>query len=303
MALERPSPMPLGQPVREYTTPVVGEGFYTERIDYTIQYTPIQRGTRYDDIVGADPTVIALFPNLYFLKETRRPQEYPFGYRLWATDRTAEDTYNSAIEYVSEAVNFPAFTRIYMVRRDTYEDAPTAAIGSTLTSLIGVNILDSGQDYTFATATINPQNGASIDLIVNNEGVISEGIVTNVGSGFTSPPTITVVGDGIGAQIQGIIQPQTALLVSQKKTELSDDNPLRNEYVLVTRVYESLPGPFVYSYKPDKDGIIITVAKRRNVAANVTASRVFTGGVWIETVKNGVDNFVAEEVVESRTLL
>src|SRR6266550_6137411 len=122
MPTERPGIPPSGVPIRSFPTPVIGEGFYTERVDTGApDYRPIQRGTKYSSIVGGDRSVTDQFPELYFLRENTSPQIYPWATRLWATDRNAEDTYNSAVEYVSEAVNFPAYTRLYTVRRDSYE--------------------------------------------------------------------------------------------------------------------------------------------------------------------------------------
>src|SRR5437762_12865420 len=112
---ERPLNPPPRIPIREFSTPSLGDGFYTERLDYSSpDYREIERGAKYADQISADRTVIDQFPDLFFLKEIRDARTYPYGTRIWATDRLSEDTYNSAVEYVSEAVPFPAFTRVYM---------------------------------------------------------------------------------------------------------------------------------------------------------------------------------------------
>lgn len=317
MPEEAPAIPPARVPIRGFTTPVNTEGFFSERVDYTApEYRVIARGTKYSTILGADPNVISQFAELYFLRETREVGEYPMAMRYWATDTFADDTYNSAVEYVSEAVTFPAYTRVYTIRRDSYEANTTLTIGEPLTSLIAIEVIDHGGDYTFATVKIEGTGtDAAAEPIIDVDGTIAAIVVTKCGTGFTKPPTITIEGDGGSAKAIAIIQPQNALLVSQKKTEFPDEkfstggqrymHPLKNEYVIITRVYESLPGPFVYSQKVDTDGETITIAKRRNISADITVGEDLDGvsGIWSETTKNGVDNFVAEEIIESRHII
>src|SRR5262245_16649561 len=108
----RPPNPPPGKPVRQFTTPVASVAFYSEFIDYTQpDYVALERGAKYSSVRGADPAVNALFPDLFFLKETRNPANFPYGTRLWASDENAPDTYNSAVTYVSENVNYPAYVR------------------------------------------------------------------------------------------------------------------------------------------------------------------------------------------------
>lgn len=316
MAEERPSLPPSGVPIQGYTTPVNQEGFFSERVDYSRpEYRPIQRGTKYSTILGADPNVIDQFAELYFLRETREAGAYPWATRFWATDTVAEDSYNSAVEYVSEAVSFPAYTRVYTVRRDSYEASTTLAIGSPLTSIIAIKVTDGGQDYTQATIEIDDTIGsdATAEAVIDVDGTIASIVITNVGSGYTSAPTVTITGDGGGAVAIAIIQPQSAVLVSQKKTEFPDEkmstggaaymHPLKNEYVIITRIYETLPGPWVYSYKEDTDGALLTVRTRRNIGADITVEEVISGSTWSNTTAKGVDDFVSEETNESRSVV
>lgn len=268
MANERPFNPPLKLPVRQFTTPVVGEGFYTEAVDYTSpDYRPIQRGTKYSEQVGADKTVIALFPDLYFLRETRNPSNYPYAFRLWATDRNAEDTYNAAVEYVYESVDFPAFSRVYTVRRDSYEANNTLTAKQPLKSLIAIKVTEAGGNYSFANVRIDPQNDATADAVLDEQGRINSIVITNVGHDFDDPPAIHIDGDGGGAKAVAILQPKSAILVSQKKSELPEDNPLRNEYVLITRVYETLPGPPLVTRRIGQENL--TPAKYRRLVRNV----------------------------------
>lgn len=279
MPVEKPSNPPLKLPVRSYTTPVAGEGFYTERVDYSSpDYRVIQRGTKYSEMVGADKTVIEMFPDLYFLRETRNPTSYPTGFRIWATDRTAEDTYNSAVEYVAEATDFPAFSRVYTLRRDSYEANNVLIPGSPLKSLIAIKVTEVGGNYTFANVRVDPPNDATAEPIIDQDGKINSIVVTNVGHDFDDPPAIRIDGDGGGAKAVAILQPKSAILVSQKKSELNEDNPLRNEYVVVTRVYETLPGPKLTTKRIGQDNLIPAKYRRlvRNVETNQTVPADYT---------------------------
>lgn len=315
MAEERPQLPPPQVPIRGYTTPVNQEGFFSERVDYTApEYRVIPRGTKYSTILGADPNVIDQFSELYFLRETREIGSYPWAMRFWATDTLAEDTYNSSVEYVSEAVTYPAYTRVYTVRRDSYEASTTLPIGGTLTSIIAIKVINGGQDYTQATITIDGVGSdATAEAVIDVDGTIASIVVTNCGQDYTSVPTVTITGDGGGAVAIAIIQPQTAYLVSQKKTEFPDEkqntgglaymHPLKNEYVIITRIYETLPGPWVYSYKEDIDGALLTIKTRRNIGANIVTEEVISSSTWSDTTAKGVDNFVSEETNESRSII
>jgi hypothetical protein len=251
-------------------------------------------------MIGADNGVIATYPNLYFLKERKLGTSDQLVLWDWATVPEAEDTYNAEINYVSNAVPYPAFTRVYTIRRDAYEAAPTLQIGSVLTGLLGVNIINGGQNYTQATGTINGKDVA-IEFVISGGQIIS-GVITNEGTGVVATDTIVINGDGSGAVAIPIVQPTTCYLTSQKKQELPQDDPLRNEFVRVIRPYETLPGPFIASTRLDEDGVVVTVNTRRNIAANIISDETLVGVDWTKTTKKGDDNFVAEEVVETRDI-
>lgn len=301
---EKPIVPPTRKPVAEYQTPSPAVVFFTELVNRTsdayTQNAPVARGTLYSSIVGANQQVISAYPDLYFLKERKLAQNDQLVFWDWATVPDAEDTYNAEVDYVSNAVPYPAFTRVYTIKRDTYDSSPTLAIGSNLTGLIGVNIVNGGQDYTFANGTINGTDVA-IEFVIQ-DGVIVSGVITNEGTGILSTSTIIVTGDGSGATVTPIVQGTTCYLTKQKKQELAQDDPLRNEFVRVIRVYETLPGPFIASTRIDEDGKVVTINTRRNIAASIASAETLIGGQWCKTTKKGDDNFVGEEVVECRDI-
>jgi len=161
-------------------------------------------------------------------------------------------------------------------------------------------IENGGNGYTQATGTIAGK-GVEIEFVVSG-GQIIAGVITNEGTGVVATDTIVISGDGNGAIATPIVQPTTCYLTSQKKQELSPDDPLRNEFVRVLRTYETLPGPFIASTRLDEDSVVVTINTRRNIASNITSSETLVGGVWTKTTKKGEDNFVAEEIVETRAI-
>lgn len=240
---------PLGLPVRDIISPVASESFFSELIDTSSsQYRPIERGTIYSSIVGADQRIVDSFPSLYFIRET--PSRYPYAVRIWATDKTAESSYNADITYAAESLNHPTFTRIYVIRREVYDANPTIAYAAAFTGLIGVKITGAGTGYTTATGTVG--TGATVKFIIS-AGTIISGIVTNEGSAVTHGAAITIAGDGTGATATAIAQPTGAVLVHQEKKELPDtynnrpgqNDPRAHEYVMVIRVYKTMPGPIL----------------------------------------------------------
>lgn len=267
MPEERPQIPPPRFAVREFQTPNFADGFYSEVFKRTdpayLSFVVVpKRGTLYSTIPGANNQVIALFPNLYFLKETRFQSSHEWVIWIWATDPLAEDSYNARITYTNECVANPIYERLRTVRRDVYENNPTIATLTDLTSLVGVTVGAGGTGYTKATGTTG--TGATITFICAN-GQIIAGIVTASGTAVTSGGTIAITGDGTGATATAITQPTSTVLIAQKKQEFPEDSPFRWEYVQVLLTYETFPGPILYDIVPDSqlDVPMMTTEQRR----------------------------------------
>jgi hypothetical protein len=244
----------LNKMIREIPKPDVSVGYFSELVDRSsLRYQkthPLKRGTLYKDILGADQRVIDAYPILYFVRE-----EVPLGFSdergipgstyvkwMWASVPNAEDSYNAEVKYIADSVANPSFIRQYTIRRDVYDNATPLALGSTLTGLVGVKITAAGTGYTHATGAV--ATGATVEFVVS-AGTLIAGIVTNEGTGVTSGASITITGDGSGATATALVQPATAVLVSQGKVEIPDNDPLSNEFVRIIRTYEVLPGAYV----------------------------------------------------------
>lgn len=287
---DKPQIPPPRFAVREFTTPNFADGFFTEvfkRTDPAYMALPVpKRGMLYSAIVGASPQVIAQFPNLYFLKESRLGISHEWVIWMWGTDPAADDTYNAAVDYTSAVLAFPEFTRTYDIRRDVYDANPTPlAIGAALRAVLGALVTVGGADYSAATTLAFSGGGGSgataVPVIAG--GVIISVIVTNAGSGYTSVPTLTATDTtGSGAVLSVLLQPSTAILIEQKKQEFPDDHPLRNEYVRVVRKFEILPGPIVTEETILGDtGIPVLTATQK-----VAATSLFTTGEFLPAAIN-----------------
>ncbi|PYS92525.1 MAG: hypothetical protein DMF62_00525 [Acidobacteria bacterium] len=87
-----------------------------------------------------------------------------------------------------------------------------------------------------------------------------------------------------------------AILVSEEAQQFPADSEYYAQYFNVIRVYETLPGPWIYTRKSDEDGNISTVAERRNLAADITAKNTETGGVITTIESIGDTDQVSKEV-------
>ncbi len=302
---DNPQIPPQRKAVTEFKTPDQTIVFVTELVNRDdpayVQNAPVKRGTLYKDIVGGDPQLSATHPLLYFCRELKYQQSDQLVIWIWSSDEHAHSSYNANITYELEAAGFPVYTREYTIRRDEYEQNPTLTIGSTLDALIGVTIADGGQDYTYATGEIADKD-ATITFVVS-DGVIISGVVTNEGTGIVAGDTIIVSGDGAGASVIPMVQPTSAVLTAQKKEELPPDNPWANEFVKVTRVYQTLPGPTIHSTQLHVDGGVVDVATTAKVASTIVSGETLVGGTWTMTTKKQEDNaYVGQEIVSTRTV-
>ncbi len=305
MADEKPITPPLRKPVNLHLNPVHTDSMFVEMLNRDdpayVKNSPVKRGTLYSTLVGADQNVIDQFPNLYFVQETQVSNSDQLILWRWITDPSAEDTYNAEISYALESVTSPTYARTYTIRRDVYDNLTPIAQGTPLTGLMGVKIVDGGQDYTYATGTIDTD--ATVEFVIGPDGTIISGIVTSEGSNVTSGGQITITGDGAAAESTAIIQPVTAVLIGQHKAEFPDDNPIQDEYVQVTRIYQTLPGPTIHSTQLHVDGVVVDVATTQKVASSITSGETLVGTTWTITTKTQEDNaYVGKESVITRTV-
>lgn len=302
MPEERPQIPPPRFAVREFHSPNFADGFYTEVIKRTDPgYLAIgapRRGALYSTIMGANPQVIAQFPNLYFLDEQRLGTDHESVVWIWATDPAAQDSYNAEVVYAEDQLAYPTYKRVYTVRRDVRDAGGFGgAIFDTLTSLIAIRVDAVGAGYSKQTA-ITFSSGSAKAVPVIAAGAIIAIIVTKGGGTYTVPPTviITDVGGGQSASATAMIQPQSALFVRQIEQEFPDESPWRWEFVRISNEYRTLPGPVVTEFIEHPQTSIPLVVSNQEIAANtVTQYRLGTfqpPPISVSSITNGTTPIV-----------
>lgn len=247
--------------IRLLTTPNHADGFYRELVSRDSprfqKLSPIKRGTPYSICEGGDERVNAAFPNLLFCSEqvpigsntVAGMQQREYVIWNWSSNPLADSTYNAEVTYLGESITNPVYARTYGIPRDEYEANPVLPVGAgtPLTALLGVRKINGGNGYTKASATLLGPGAdtAKVEWVIGDNGEIVSGIVVEEGEGFDSTSSIQVIGDGVHAEYELILQPPEAVLTSQRKVELGDGDPLQPEFVKVLRVWEVLPGPWL----------------------------------------------------------
>lgn len=306
MAEEKPITPPIRKPVQTFDTPNPADGYFSEMVSRTdpayAANAPLKRGTSYATITGAKQTVIDQFPQgLYFVSETRVGTSDQLVVWLWSTIKTAQDAYNPEVSYSGEATAYPVYARVYTVLRETYDAAPTVAYGSALTSLIGVKVTSAGAGYASGDVVLAGATAIGEVVADENGGVLSV-IVTKDTSGYDSAalPVMTITSSNtIDATLVAIVQPKTAVLVEQKKQEFPEDHPLRNEFVRVIRIYETLPGPYLPFTRYDENLGPIQGRRRAVVNSGQAASVTATVKTTYEA-RNG-SSYVSWEIQETNS--
>lgn len=174
------------------------------------------------------------------------PVDWALVKRLYASDLSGEQVYNYNQTFSGDAAAYPIFVRDFIVRRSNYA---RTANGSTLAGLYLAKVTAAGSGYTqetvSATVSGGTGSGGTVTPIVSN-GAIVHLAITAVGT-YTAAPnvTITTTGPGSGATGTLSIQPSTAILVKEEEIRLGADNYRDSLWVLVRRIYETLPGPWL----------------------------------------------------------
>lgn len=260
--------------------------------EFVTQYpTPLQTDTQLvtylesnvDDYLaqvhGAPPPENT-HPEQMLVKQT--PIDWPLVQRLYAKDRAQELVYNYSISYAEESSGHPIFIRDYIVRRANYVRGTNLAV---LPGIYKATVTAGGSGYTQDTVTVTfsggTGSGGAATAIVSN-GVVTNLVITAEGT-YTVAPTITISGGaGTGATGTVTIQPATALLVKEDLLR-TPESPLDSLYVLVRRVYETLPGVLRESFEWDEEARVHLRTLRQRVASTYTRADLPSVGSTYET--------------------
>jgi hypothetical protein len=192
------------------------------------------------------------FPGYRLAKQANLPNDQRFVIRTWVVDEPSPEFWNWSEKFSGEANAFQIFIREFREPRKTY--APKTK-GLPLTAVYKLALTAAGAGYTPGTLpaltfdnTGTSGTGAAGHAVVNPDGTIAELVLDNGGDAYASAPTFTITAPpsgGTTATGTAIIQPATALLVSEEAQQFPDDSEFKGLYLNVVRVYETLPGPYI----------------------------------------------------------
>lgn len=181
---------------------------------------------------------------------------------------------------------------IYITQEGSgYTTTPTVTIPGTATAVAFVNadtfvigsitVTNGGSGYTSApTVTISQSGGATATAQVSG-GEVKAIRVTSYGFGYSPTPTVSFNGgSGLGAAASVTLETVTMRLVKEDMSQLPEDDPRRSMFVLVTRVYESTPGPILidHDYDPYLD-VFISSQKRIILGSQVPGDMAYVDRV------------------------
>jgi hypothetical protein len=143
-----------------------------------------------------------------------------------------------------------------------YTSNPTVTIGSgtatavAITSLstqvvTSVTITNGGTGYSASTTvTLTGGGGTGATAIAQVVGgVIKTVTITAYGRGYTSVPSVSFSGGGVNGAATAVLETITPSLVKEDVQQFPEDDPRRSLYVVVSRQWESLPGPVLIEHK------------------------------------------------------
>jgi hypothetical protein len=209
----------------------------------------------------------------------------------YARDRVAQDAHNYRISYSGDDTTYPVFTRTYLERRDSYTPGTDL---QALGVVYKLKLTAGGTGYA-STTTVSASGGAGSGFAASVEvqaGVIVAIRITNCGTGYTSAPTISFSGGGSGATATATIQPVTCFLVDEQSEPAP--SPLGNLYLMVTRVYETLPGPWTSRVSIEPETQLRIDNLERRIKATAASTFVLGSGLTV-TIPSGT---VSGEVID-----
>lgn len=222
--------------------------------------------------------------------------------RVFASLPATQDVDNYDISFSGESDSCPVFTRRYIELRDTYTKRADL---STFTGLYRIKLTAAGANYSSAPTvsfTGGTGSGAVAIAILNATGGLARIILKAEGSGYNGAETVVLTGGGgSGATAVVFVQSATCFLIEEKASAHAPD-PYDSLCLLVTRTYETLPGPFLISTHLADDSVVVTTQRRRNLRSSITPGESVVAGVLTKITSEAITNSVSWEIKETRAL-
>lgn len=265
---------------------VVVDTLLTERSSSFVgTWKPLEPGTPFNPLNHSAEEFSKYQGNIFLGQKAGKDNE--FQERYWATQPHTQDVYNYTQTDSSSNPDFPIFTRRYLELRDQYPALQRASL-SSFTGIYALRITNPGTGYSTdpnnpptvaitdsgtgagatAIAVVDPTTGAIAKLTLKTEGQSYTAATVSV--------TITDVAGGTGVNATAVATLQLASCVLVSEDAQQAPAPWDSLYLLVTRVYETLPGPILYSIVPDSElGIpVMTTEQRRAYTDDWTCGEI-----------------------------
>ena len=246
----------FGLPAQEFVTPNINDVVVIEELPLVVGDVPILNGTP-----RTGDTAKLLVDQKYISKGGTNERNVR---RIYAAPRSAQDFYNAIYKYTSEDNSSQVFVRVYFELRSTYT---ARTKGNPLDTVINLALTTGGTGYTRATVAVGFSGGGGTGAAAVAEvqnGVVVSLQITNGGSGYTSAPTVAITG-GTGATATASVQAgalnSSCILVAEEA--VAADGELGSLFLKVTRVYMTLPGPWIIDYPVEPETRVSIQSKHR----------------------------------------
>jgi hypothetical protein len=132
------------------------------------------------------------FPGFKLARMDTVPGQDKWQRRVWVTDNVNQDLYNYAVKYVAESNGYPIFIRQYQELRATY--APRAK-GTALQTVFKILLTAAGSGYQTPPAVTlsgGGGSGATAEAVLNQDGTLAEVVLLAGGLSYTSAPAVAI---------------------------------------------------------------------------------------------------------------
>lgn len=280
-------------PILDYPTPgVILDTILVERTSNTPgNYTATEPGAPFSNRTHSAAQFTHFGANEFLGQKAGQDDEWLSQY--WGRVPSTQDVVNWEVSYSAELNASPIFQRRYLEKRDGYTPRTK---GQPLAGLYRIALSAAGSGFTSPPTisfTGGTGSGASAIAILDNSGGLAK-ITLKAEGTYTVVPTVVVTGGGgSGAAATAIIQPATCVLVKEAATNNAPE-PFNALYLVVTRIYETLPGPELIKPGYDEE----TGARMRTVRqpAAVTPTLIARGAV---RVFDGVTMYCVDSYFQS----
>lgn len=224
-------------------------------------YAAKEPGAPFDKTTHSEAQVTAFGAHEFLGQKASQDDEWI--QRFYGKVPSTQDIANWEVGYSGESASHPIFQRRYLEKRDSYT---RRADRSVLPGLYRINVSVAGSGFTSVPSVVfsggTGSGGTAIAVLDNNGGVAK--IVIKTEGTYTVAPAVSLVGGGGSGAVAVAWVQGAAVLVKEDVTDNAPE-PYRSLYIVVTRIYETLPGPWIpFTRYDDKMGPI--QGQRRAVA-------------------------------------